>query len=552
MCFFQISLSQNANSLKDSIHEVLYNNPRKAAEFNTELMYLSKLENNTNDIMFSNYLFGLISEVEGDIDSALYYFNTGLKYAEDPTAVFDFNSYMAYVYEKKQNYNKALELYKDCLSFAKTEKLQNKITEATDAIKTIKNKINESIDEIVFLENKYKKERTNDPGFKLVFTRKELAEAYLKKNLTNKALALIDEGIKDASSKKNFEFLYYFNNLLARANIKSKDFGEALTSINLAKDYANKLNNKIFLDEANFILAKLYSQTQKHIQALVLLNSALKSNTHKTTVQKAAYYKLLAENYKAIDSFSQSNYYNEKYILQEKKITENEKLVIGNIYEIFIAEEIKEKEKQAKKKRFWLFAFITSTLVVLVLILWFKRQEKKNNKLFEELLIKTKTLEENKNKSPLINETIHKKSVKDNDIATLDDNDQNSNTLKIDQSKVLQILENLKHLEEQKYFLNKDCNLHNMSKALNTNTSYLSKIINKQLNKSFSTYINDLRINYAVVELKNNKKLRAYSVHAIATELGYKKADSFSKYFKATTGISPSVYIKKISTLTEV
>jgi len=85
-----------------------------------------------------------------------------------------------------------------------------------------------------------------------------------------------------------------------------------------------------------------------------------------------------------------------------------------------------------------------------------------------------------------------------------------------------------------------------MAKKLKTNTSYLSKIINNHLDKSFSIYINELRINYAILELKNNKRLRQYSVKAIAEDMGYKNADAFSRYFRAATGISPSVYIKKI------
>lgn len=104
----------------------------------------------------------------------------------------------------------------------------------------------------------------------------------------------------------------------------------------------------------------------------------------------------------------------------------------------------------------------------------------------------------------------------------------------------------IQKLEDKQYYLRQDCTMHNMAKKLKTNTSYLSKIVNTHLEKSFSTYINELRINHAILELKNNKRLRSYSVKGIAEEMGYKNADAFSRYFKAATGISPTVYIKKI------
>ncbi|HDZ04569.1 MAG TPA: AraC family transcriptional regulator [Maribacter sp.] len=56
-----------------------------------------------------------------------------------------------------------------------------------------------------------------------------------------------------------------------------------------------------------------------------------------------------------------------------------------------------------------------------------------------------------------------------------------------------------------------------------------------------------LRINSIINELKTNKQLRSYSVKAIAEEIGYKSADSSSKYFKKNTGLSPSSYIKKFN-----
>ena len=60
-----------------------------------------------------------------------------------------------------------------------------------------------------------------------------------------------------------------------------------------------------------------------------------------------------------------------------------------------------------------------------------------------------------------------------------------------------------------------------------------------------------LRIDYVLKELKENKKLRSYTIQAIAEEIGFKKAESFSKAFKKRTGLNPSFYIKQIKKLDE-
>jgi len=112
-----------------------------------------------------------------------------------------------------------------------------------------------------------------------------------------------------------------------------------------------------------------------------------------------------------------------------------------------------------------------------------------------------------------------------------------------------QILAGLKKLEKQEYFLKQECNSYNVARKINTNTTYLSKVINSHFDKNFNTYINDLRINYAILRLKNDVIFRSYSIQSIAEEVGYKSADSFSKYFKLNTGLNPSFYIKEIKNI---
>ena len=75
----------------------------------------------------------------------------------------------------------------------------------------------------------------------------------------------------------------------------------------------------------------------------------------------------------------------------------------------------------------------------------------------------------------------------------------------------------------------------------------MSKVINEHKNQSFSEYITNLRLQYALERLKNDKKFRALTIDTISKEIGFNNIVSFIKAFKKKTGIYPSYFIKKLN-----
>ncbi len=100
--------------------------------------------------------------------------------------------------------------------------------------------------------------------------------------------------------------------------------------------------------------------------------------------------------------------------------------------------------------------------------------------------------------------------------------------------------------EQELGFLSNGLNQNALAKQLNTNPNYLSRVINADKNKNFTAYINDLRVSYAISQLQKDSELRKYSIKAIAQEIGFNNAESFSKAFKKTTGMYPSYFIKQL------
>lgn len=253
------------------------------------------------------------------------------------------------------------------------------------------------------------------------------------------------------------------------------------------------------------------------------------------------HYKLLAKAYKHINEIEKSNFYFEKYVFTIDEFAKIQDSVASNFKQKEIdtfKNELNEiKTEKNKQKNNVMYIALGATVVILVLLVFllnFYQSKKKNDLKFQELVSKLEQTEEN-----TTTKVVDTKDEVLEETATSDVSDEVTQ----------QILEGLQKLETQEYFLKQECNAYNVAKKIKTNTSYLSKVVNTHFQKNFNTYINDLRINYAIVRLKNDTRFRSYSIQSIAEELGYKSADSFTKYFKQDTGLNPSFYIKQLNQL---
>ena len=107
------------------------------------------------------------------------------------------------------------------------------------------------------------------------------------------------------------------------------------------------------------------------------------------------------------------------------------------------------------------------------------------------------------------------------------------------------ILRKLEKFEKNEDYLNANLSLMTLAKKFNTNSSYLSRVLNSSKSVNFSKYLNDLRINYAVRQIKNDAVFRKYTIEAIAMECGYNNSASFSRSFYKNTGLYPSYFISE-------
>ena len=107
-----------------------------------------------------------------------------------------------------------------------------------------------------------------------------------------------------------------------------------------------------------------------------------------------------------------------------------------------------------------------------------------------------------------------------------------------------QILADLEKFEAGKKFTHKDMSLGMLAAQLNTNTKYLSEVINRQKQKNFNSYINELRINYITEKIKSDSGYLNYKVSYLAEECGFSSHSTFTTVFKSIVGVSPIMFVE--------
>lgn len=104
----------------------------------------------------------------------------------------------------------------------------------------------------------------------------------------------------------------------------------------------------------------------------------------------------------------------------------------------------------------------------------------------------------------------------------------------------------MKLMMDEKYFLNADAELKDMSERLQVPAYICSKILNERFNKNFTDFINEYRVEEVKRRL-SDPLFASYSILGIAMETGFGSKSSFNTAFKKHTGHTPSEYKSLVS-----
>jgi len=101
-------------------------------------------------------------------------------------------------------------------------------------------------------------------------------------------------------------------------------------------------------------------------------------------------------------------------------------------------------------------------------------------------------------------------------------------------------------MKSEKLYRNGDLRLDELAKKVDSNKHNVSMVINKHCNGNYFDFLNRYRVDF-VIELMQNQKYDHYTIIEMAYEAGFNNKVSFNKAFKKFTGVTPTMYRKKLA-----
>ncbi len=333
--------------------------------------------------------------------------------------------------------------------------------------------------------------------------------------------------------------IFTLNNIAEIFIIKNKP-DSAYTYINQSLKYAEELNDKLSLANTYQLLGEYFMNRKKYQEAIAAMNKSLKfAHEYNYRPMVEDIYQRLSDLYNEIGDKPNAFYYLRlKNALHDSINTEKAQKYIADVMVKYETENKDSQLKQLAEKKatlesktlyqrilIWGIIFLGALLIATLLYLYRRR-------VFSLMsVIKLIPDRASGDKRRL-------KSV----MKIIEQNPENLETLHID-SKIAEDL--VLRLEElmviEKIYLNPKVSQSVVAKKLNTNTAYLSKIINNQLSSNFSNYINQFRIDEAKKMILDNQQ-DVLSFEGIAQSVGFNSKSAFNNAFKKFTEKTPSQF----------
>ncbi len=375
----------------------------------------------------------------------------------------------------------------------------------------------------------------NQAPFDYLSTLFALSESYNFNKVLDSATFINRLGYKESIVLNNEEFKYYFVLNEGINHYCKKDYVAARDSLKIAiKEF--KING----DKAN--LGQAYFYLGKTLSSLGYEEDAVEQHKKVDTIFQAIpqiipesreSYEILINYYKNIGDQNNQLKYIERLLKVDSVLNSNYKYLIKNVVQNYDTPRLLSKkqeiinslESEKRVSSILIASLFILSLVSVIFWIFNYQKRKKYKKRFDELY---------RADAGDKKENIKTSAIKE------------AEAISISEEIVTEILKYLESFEQDKDYLKHNITISDLAKKMNTNSKYLSRVINYYKKKSFSTYINELRIDYCIEKLKTDTKFIKYTVRAIAKEVGFNSSESFSKSFYKLKGIHPSYFIKEL------
>ena len=548
LLYSQNSLFENLNKysyeeLEDKFYSYKDNNENEESRIVAEF-YIKKAKKENKDKKYIAEAY-VLNHYNRDLPVALKFIDSleiiskNLQDEKYPARIYLFKGMLYY---NADNLKLALENYITALKYAKEKNNKRQIAIADLQIAYLNGYIGKPQEAAKVLKYYYDNSGslTNED---IQHIQINLADSYLDIDENKKALTLIEKGLKyTLENHENVRYHRYLS-LLGAYNLKIKNYQKSITNLEKSKHFFLKNNLDFDANYAMLYLGHSYAEsknTDKAVENYIKIDSIIQK-TDNTFPELRDVYSYLIDYYKEKKDKEKQLYYIDRFLKINSILDTQFRYISRELPKKYDTPKLlSEKEeiiKELKNKKYlsYITIGILCLLLIFIMILFVKAKRKENEyKKIAQELVKSVSEKSHFTENNIKNEVVANQEVFDSEKNIL------PNEI------VEHILKELIIFEEKEKYLKTGITVDSLAKKIKTNSSYLSKVVNTYKEKSFPNYLNDLRIDYALIRLLNDKKFRSYNFSVIASDLGYNNEQAFANAFKKRTGTTLSTYLKEI------
>ena len=416
---------------------------------------------------------------------------------------------------------------------------------------------------IYYFEKAYQSAAKSKNGNMVTVATTNLVGAYCKKGDTHRAKQYLQLQIQSPfadSHKQQFWVLYNQGNIaLADNNVKAciyymQQAIETVDNHHMGDGYKVNVYPQ---------LAEAYRQMGQTDSALVYYNRVL-DLTHRSSnpEQQATTYRALSQIYQQTGKADSAARYQSLYIALNDSIFNQQQF--NQAKDRLISYENRVVDRTIGSLKNWIAMLVWGTAffaIIVVVIYLYNRRLRAAQKLLvqrnEELIrqneeskrlrasyIASIAPEQARHEEP---NAVEEQQEQPEELSEAEPVEAESRvSLLSDERKAILLKDIIEVMDKTEVISDPEFNLAQLAKMVNSNTKYVSAVINETYNKNFKTFLAEYRIRYASKLLTDSEHYGHLTLAAIGEAVGYTSQNNFTLAFKKVIGVTPSAY-KKLS-----
>jgi len=356
---------------------------------------------------------------------------------------------------------------------------------------------------------------------------------YMQLRNYSKSDSLIRHGLSFLQSFEGYDLeKAYFLKCLGISRFRRQEYKKAVQSFNFALPELKKIDDFTEVSVTYYYIGKAYEKMNKEPAIVFFIKVDSIFQKEKFIIpQLRGNYESLINYYHKVNIPEKELYYTKQLLKADSTINKDFRYLSDKIHKEYDTKSLRVRQKQLESNNslgfIILIIFFVLIIILIIVIVHRKKKEKEIQRRYTEL--EKRIVDQNRSPEKT---AVLSCSVKENKTG-------------IPNAVISDILEKLNDFEKRKGFIKKGLTQQELAKNFNTNTSYLSQVINESKGKNFNTYINKLRIKYITQELYHNPKYLDYTIEGLTQKCGISSRKSFSDLFHEINGIRPTDFIKQ-------